>query len=57
MKIHIVTYHTTTFKQTEGVFKTFKDAENFANILRDEIMTDGDFSSYVTVEAFDVIGA
>ena len=56
--VYIVTYRGQSslgsFQQMEGAFSTFKDAENLANMLRDEAIADGDFLASVSVDFMPV---
>ena len=53
--VYIVTYHFNGHSQIEGVYASFKDAENHANKLRDEALEDGAFTHYVTNEEIEII--
>jgi len=56
--VYIVTYRGQSrlgsFQQMEGAFSSFKDAENLANMLRDEAIADGDFLAAVSVDFMPV---
>lgn len=56
--VYIVTYRGQSslgsFQQMEGAFASFKDAENLANMLRDEAITFGYFDTSVSVDFMPV---
>ena len=54
-EVFIVTYYSHQCNEIEGVFKTFKDAENFANQLRGEILTHGQFDDSVEVKSMQLL--
>ena len=54
-EVFIVTYFSHQCNEIEGVFKTFKDAENFANQLRGEIITHGNFNDSVGVKGMKLL--
>lgn len=54
-EVFIVTYFSHQCNEIEGVFKTFKDAENFANQLRGEIISLGNFNDSVGVKSMKLL--
>tara|TARA_R110000744_G_scaffold13406_1_gene39018 strand:- start:558 stop:728 length:171 start_codon:yes stop_codon:yes gene_type:complete len=53
--VFIVTYYNHDVNELEGIFTTFEDAENFANQLRGEIITHGNFNDSVGVKEHIVL--
>ena len=54
-EVFIVTYFSHQCNETEGGFKTVKDAETFANQLRGEIITHGNFNDSVGVKSMKLL--
>ena len=54
-RVYAVTYYNHDVNELEGIFTTFEDAENFANQLRAEIITHGNFNDSVGVKEHIVL--
>ena len=54
-EVFIVTYFSHQCNEVEGLFRKFEDAENFANQLRGEIITHGNFNDSVGVKGMKLL--